>query len=77
MDGISLSSSEIESLLQTTLPPYMLPQVVVADRIPLLTNGKTDRQALLKQFESSFANNGKPSCHFEQSLGQSAIVAIT
>ncbi|KAL0122191.1 hypothetical protein PUN28_007148 [Cardiocondyla obscurior] len=49
--------SEIENDLQRTLPPYMLPQVFIIDRIPLLTNGKTDRQALLKKYESSCSNN--------------------
>lgn len=44
---------QIESYLQTMLPPYMIPQVIVIDAIPLLVNGKTDRQALLKQYESS------------------------
>ncbi|KMQ85074.1 tyrocidine synthetase 3, partial [Lasius niger] len=55
-DGIS--SSEIESFLQRTLPPYMLPQIFVIDHIPLLINGKTDRQTLLKQYESSCSNAG-------------------
>ncbi|XP_025157218.1 uncharacterized protein LOC105185311 [Harpegnathos saltator] len=55
--GASLSSSEVEHLLQRTLPPYMLPQIIVVDRIPLLTNGKTDRQALLKQYEASCPND--------------------
>ena len=54
-DGIS--SSEIESFLQRTLPPYMLPQIFVIDHIPLLINGKTDRQTLLKQYESSCSNS--------------------
>lgn len=53
----TLSSSEIESFLQRTLPPYMLPQIFVVDHIPLLINGKTDRQTLLKQYESSCPNN--------------------
>ena len=36
----------------------MLPRVIILDNIPLLTNGKTDRQTLLKQYESSHLNNG-------------------
>lgn len=77
VNGASLSSSEIENLLQRSLPPYMLPQIVIVDRIPLLTNGKTDRQALLKQYESSNRNDGEPLRHFKQSSGKSMIVAIT
>ncbi|KAL6430303.1 hypothetical protein ACFW04_007784 [Cataglyphis niger] len=53
----TLSSSKIENLLQKTLPPYMLPQIFVIDHIPLLINGKTDRQSLLKQYESFYPNN--------------------
>nr|XP_012229480.1 PREDICTED: N-(5-amino-5-carboxypentanoyl)-L-cysteinyl-D-valine synthase [Linepithema humile] len=57
-DGTTISSSkEIESFLQRTLPPYMLPQIIIVDHIPLLTNGKTDRQTLLKQYESSCPND--------------------
>jgi len=58
MDGTNLSSLEIEDFLQRTLPPYMLPQVFIVDHIPLLTNGKTDRQTLLQKYESSYSNNG-------------------
>lgn len=57
VDDTTVSSSEIESFLQRTLPPYMLPQIFVIDHIPLLTNGKTDRQTLLKQYESLCPNN--------------------
>ncbi|XP_011165813.1 tyrocidine synthase 1 [Solenopsis invicta] len=56
VDGTTLSKSEIEDFLQRTLPPYMLPQIFIVDHIPLLTNGKTDRQTLLKKYESSCSN---------------------
>ncbi|XP_076673165.1 nonribosomal peptide synthetase ebony [Andrena cerasifolii] len=56
-NGSSTCGQKIEGFLQATIPPYMLPQVVVVDNIPLLTNGKTDRQALLKQYESSNLNS--------------------
>lgn len=58
VDGTILTNLEIEDVLQRTLPPYMLPQIVIVDRIPLLTNGKTDQQTLLKQYESSCPNDG-------------------
>lgn len=53
VNGSNTSAEKIETFLQSTLPVYMLPQICIVDDIPLLTNGKTDRQALLKQYESS------------------------
>ncbi|XP_024886450.1 nonribosomal peptide synthetase 13-like, partial [Temnothorax curvispinosus] len=53
----TLSVSEIENLLQKILPPYMLPQIFIVDHIPLLTNGKTNRQELLRRYESSCSND--------------------
>lgn len=52
----NISSQQIESFLQTLLAPYMVPQVIIVDSIPLLTNGKTDRQTLLKEYELSTHN---------------------
>ncbi|XP_046473915.1 beta-alanyl-bioamine nonribosomal peptide synthetase ebony-like [Neodiprion pinetum] len=46
-----VSGSEIESHLRTILPPHMIPHVIVIDSIPLLENGKADRQRLLKRYE--------------------------
>lgn len=40
----------------------MLPRVIIVENIPLLTNGKTDRQALLKYYESSNVNNENEQC---------------
>ena len=54
----NITNYEIESFLQKLLAPYMIPQVIIVDSIPLLTNGKTDRQTLLKQYELS-SYNGK------------------
>lgn len=51
-EGVSSTAQDIEAFLQNSSPPYMLPQIVIMDSIPLLTNGKTDRQALLKHYES-------------------------
>ncbi|XP_076649113.1 nonribosomal peptide synthetase ebony [Halictus rubicundus] len=51
--GSNTCSEKIETFLQVTLPVYMLPQIFIVDNIPLLTNGKTDRQTLLKQYEAS------------------------
>ncbi|XP_025163258.1 uncharacterized protein LOC109504717 [Harpegnathos saltator] len=82
--GANLSSSEVEHLLQRTLSPYMLPQIIVVDRIPLLTNGKTDRQTLLKQYEASCPNDCEPSRHCghsslvgERSIKRRPTIALT
>lgn len=56
-DGTTQSKSEIEDFLQRAIPPYMLPEIVIVDHIPLLTNGKTDRQTLLKKYELSCSND--------------------
>ncbi|XP_033330320.1 nonribosomal peptide synthetase ebony [Megalopta genalis] len=53
VNGTSTCAEKVESFLQATLPVYMLPQIFILDNIPLLTNGKTDRQTLLKQYETS------------------------
>ncbi|XP_055381226.1 beta-alanyl-bioamine nonribosomal peptide synthetase ebony [Condylostylus longicornis] len=49
----------IESALKDALPTYMIPQVIIIDKVPLLVNGKVDRQALLKSYEN--ANNNEDS----------------
>ncbi|XP_026670052.1 uncharacterized protein LOC108625792 isoform X2 [Ceratina calcarata] len=56
-DNSSTCELEIKTFLQTMLPVYMMPRVVIVDDIPLLTNGKIDRQALLKHFETANTRN--------------------
>jgi amino acid adenylation domain-containing protein len=46
-----LESHQVETVLQKSLASYMQPQVFVVDSIPLLVNGKTDRQELLRRYE--------------------------
>ncbi|KAK5644614.1 hypothetical protein RI129_005914 [Pyrocoelia pectoralis] len=53
----SLNERQIERLLKEKLPSYMVPQVILLDDIPLLVNGKIDRQTLLKVYENSDGNN--------------------
>lgn len=54
-----LNELQIESLLKKKLPDYMSPQVIVVDKIPLLINGKIDRQSLMKMYEESNNNNSE------------------
>lgn len=54
----NLNELQIESFLKKKLPDYMRPQVIVVDKIPLLINGKIDRQSLMKMYEES-NNNSK------------------
>ena len=51
-----LSEHQIEEKLMDKLTAYMIPQVVLVKKIPLLLNGKTDRQALLKIYENKNIN---------------------
>lgn len=53
----TLNEFQIEAKLQTLLPGYMVPQVVIMETIPLLVNGKIDRQSLLKAYESTNNND--------------------
>nr|BDT05249.1 ebony protein [Gryllus bimaculatus] len=48
-----LTAADIEMELRKNLTSYMVPQVVILETIPLLVNGKTDRQYLLKYYEES------------------------
>lgn len=53
----SLHELQIEKILRDKLPEYMTPQAIILDHIPLLVNGKVDRQTLLKMYENT-NNNG-------------------
>ncbi|CAG9794864.1 unnamed protein product [Diatraea saccharalis] len=52
-----LSAQHIEAKLENSLTHYMIPQVIVIENIPLLVNGKVDRQALLKMYENTNNND--------------------
>ncbi|MBP5653129.1 MAG: D-alanine--poly(phosphoribitol) ligase subunit DltA, partial [Lachnospiraceae bacterium] len=42
-----VSADVIRKALEETLPAYMIPKIItVTDRLPVNTNGKTDRKAL-------------------------------
>ncbi|HEX6717639.1 MAG TPA: amino acid adenylation domain-containing protein [Pyrinomonadaceae bacterium] len=58
-EGKSVSASQLREYLRRGLPAYMIPaQFVMIERIPLTSNGKLDRSALLQldstQFEVSY-----------------------
>ncbi|XP_022911582.1 beta-alanyl-bioamine nonribosomal peptide synthetase ebony [Onthophagus taurus] len=55
-----VSENQIEESLRKKLASYMIPQVIILDVIPLLVNGKVDRQALLKSYET--VNNNDDTC---------------
>ncbi|XP_041783947.1 mycosubtilin synthase subunit C [Anopheles merus] len=48
---------QVEAALGDKLAHYMIPQVVLLESIPLLVNGKIDRQTLLKMYESTNNND--------------------
>ncbi|XP_034952288.1 dimodular nonribosomal peptide synthase isoform X2 [Chelonus insularis] len=52
----TFSGLQIENYLKSRLAPYMVPQIIIVNNIPLLINGKTDRQTLLKLYETSNLN---------------------
>lgn len=54
-----ISENQIENILGQKLTSYMVPQVVLMESIPLLVNGKIDRQALLKFYENTNNNGNK------------------
>ncbi|XP_041985259.1 linear gramicidin synthase subunit C [Aricia agestis] len=52
-----MAGHHIEAALKSSLIHYMIPQVLVIDTVPLLVNGKVDRQALLKMYENTNNND--------------------
>ncbi|XP_034255350.1 dimodular nonribosomal peptide synthase [Thrips palmi] len=54
-EGCPLTAPQVESALGRSLPPYAVPQVLCVEWIPLLVNGKVDRQALLRSYAETYA----------------------
>nr|XP_049705072.1 zwittermicin A synthase ZmaJ [Helicoverpa armigera] len=52
-----IAAQHIEATLKNSLTHYMIPQVIEVESIPLLVNGKVDRQALLKMYENTNNND--------------------
>lgn len=59
-----LHELQIEKILRNKLPEYMTPQVIIIDQVPLLVNGKIDRQTLLKMYENTNNNSKSNSVEF-------------
>ncbi|XP_003425501.1 dimodular nonribosomal peptide synthase isoform X1 [Nasonia vitripennis] len=52
----SVDAKDIKQLLEQSLVSYMIPEIILTDNIPLLINGKTDRQKLLGFYKNSKIN---------------------
>ncbi|CAG7655439.1 unnamed protein product, partial [Allacma fusca] len=50
------TADRINFVLQTKLLPYQMPKVKILEEIPVLVNGKTDRQRLLWEYHEEFLN---------------------
>ena len=53
--GVLLPESLLQQRLATSLPCYMMPRITKLTSLPLLVNGKTDRQALLQKYEEQLS----------------------
>ncbi|CAG9863961.1 unnamed protein product [Phyllotreta striolata] len=51
-----LNEQQIEDILKAKLASYMIPHVILVEKIPLLINGKIDRQYLLQSYEKTQGN---------------------
>ena len=63
-EGKRLPEKKLESLLSEKLPDYMLPKLFKLPIMPLLVNGKTDRQALFQRYEEKISSR---QIHFSDS----------
>jgi len=54
-EGTVLPEAKAEKILRASLPEYMMPKLMKMGVLPLLVNGKIDRQSLLKKYEESLS----------------------
>ncbi|XP_014679351.1 PREDICTED: tyrocidine synthase 2-like [Priapulus caudatus] len=70
-----LSTDAVRSTLATKLPAFMMPRLLHVTHVPLLHNGKTDREALMRQYQQQLVPDVRPSSAldaFSGSTGNSA-----
>jgi len=53
-----VTASKIEQDLKMFLPSYMRPHIQIVQEIPLLFNGKVDREFLMKAYEENHQRQG-------------------
>ncbi|XP_014277643.1 beta-alanyl-bioamine nonribosomal peptide synthetase ebony [Halyomorpha halys] len=49
-EDVLTEPADIQKMISKSLPSYAIPQVIIMDQIPLLINGKIDRQHLLHHY---------------------------
>ena len=52
-ENTTMPEPKLEVILSEVLPEYMMPKLTMLANLPLLVNGKIDKQELLKRFEDS------------------------
>ena len=55
-EGARLPEKKLESIISEALPDYMLPKLYRLPVMPLLVNGKIDRQALFQRYEEKVSS---------------------
>lgn len=68
MDVTPLDATTIGAALRAQLPSYMLPTVVVVDRIPVTPNGKADRKALLNMLPQTNRRNSSAGAAVDEEI---------
>lgn len=53
------NTPEVEADLEPRLPSYMMPHIYIITEVPFMSNGKVDRQALLKTYNEISGSNKK------------------
>ncbi|KRT84498.1 AMP-binding protein [Oryctes borbonicus] len=75
---VTTNEHHIEEFLRKKLPAYMVPQVIILDKIPLLVNGKVDRQLLLKLYDNANSNENSLQANIDyKDIPQEKIKAAT
>jgi len=58
LENNTVTTTEIEQDLKRFLPSYMMPQIQIIQEIPLLFNGKVNREFWKKAYEESRQRQG-------------------